>query len=1055
MRRLVPFFARDFRWLGAVPMVSLSLLLVFSGAVTALRRPDSTAVSSGSLASSVRFSPDPIQIGLGSTRNIDIVVDSVEGLFAVEIRVAFPSTLAQVVDADPSVSGVQIRPGNIFAGLDTFTVQNSVNNSLGQIEYIVSVVGSEVGKDGGGVIATIPLRGVAGGSGVMSFIEVILCERDGTGIPTTYRDSQLNITVVNPTLTPTPTLPGGPTQTPTFTPPPGSTPTVTPTPITTATVCAIPAVQQIIVGDTGIVQVKIGNVCDLYGFDVRVDFNGARLDVEDADASRTGTQVYLGDVFDHLPHEVLQNEVTDDGLFGQVHVVAYVNGGVPQGFCGTGIMFWIVFRGVSAGFSCATLSEVIIVDHSGTGMFRQLCHGQIDVLPSSPTATPSVTTVSTLTPQVTNTRTHTPTPSPTGTLPTSTPTYTGTPATNTPTFSPTPTNTAVLVTPTPVCADRIVNGSFENLSGIEAPPWVRSGNTNFSTEERRTGARSAWLGGYNNASDTLYQEVSIPSLSGPGGQVTQVTLNFWWAGITQEIAHPFDFMHVRIRDANGFELQDLVAINDGGANMIWQEAMFDLSAYAGRTIRICFEVTTNATNLTSFFVDDVSLIICQIVEPTPTYTPSLSPTISPTPSITGEPTSTPTITPTPIVEIFQYREGGYEGCIDSYLDQWQQSGNFGHTGALSIRTSGMKRPLIQFDLSHIPAGVTIVDARLWLYTSHYKSHTASMTVEAYGLKQPWVEMETTWELVKRGLAWGDPGADDTLVDRDDTPSGARAISATNTWYDLELTSLVQDWVNGTRPNYGALLIATGNTVEMSFWSSEYSLKDLRPKLVVQYVFGELAPTNTPGPSPTGVASTATPTPTRSGTEMIFQQGYLGYTGTTDTHISVWERTTNFGGNVTLFIRQGDVRSALLRFDLSALPAGVTIQEAKLGLYSLDRSNPNPLTISVYKVLRPWAESQATWDLATSSAGWGAPGCNLANVDRAATPSTAKVVNSVNDWHEWDVTSLVRSWAANPSTNRGMILKGDGLTSVEYSYASSEYWWGYSLSPKLVVRYTTP
>jgi hypothetical protein len=62
---------------------------------------------------------------------------------------------------------------------------------------------------------------------------------------------------------------------------------------------------------------------------------------------------------------------------------------------------------------------------------------------------------------------------------------------------------------------------------------------------------------------------------------------------------------------------------------------------------------------------------------------------------------------------------------------------------------------------------------------------------------------------------------------------------------------------------------------------------------------------------------------------------------------------------------------------------------------------------------------------------------------------------VGTWHEWDVTSLVRTWAANPSSNRGVILKGDGSTSVEYSFASSEYWWGYSYSPKLVVRYTTP
>jgi hypothetical protein len=572
--------------------------------------------------------------------------------------------------------------------------------------------------------------------------------------------------------------------------------------------------------------------------------------------------------------------------------------------------------------------------------------------------------------------------------------------------------------------------------------------------EHRTGARSAWLGGYNNAADTLYQQVTIPSHTAPE-EVTQVTLDFWWGMTTQEVTHPFDFMQVCIRNASGAMLQTLMTINDGAASGAWQEATFDLSAYEGQTIRICFEATTNGEFPTSFFVDDVSLIVCEILQPTPTYTPSPSLTISPTPSITGLPTATPTITPTPVIEVFQYKEGGYEGCYDSFLDEWQQTTNYGHQGALSIRTTGVKRPLILFDVSHIPAGVTVIDARLWLYTSHYRSHAANMTVSAYGLKRPWVEMETTWERARSGVAWDEPGANDTLTDRDDTPSGSRLISATNTWYDLNVTSLVQAWVNGTRANNGVLLIATGNTVEMSFWSSEYSLSNLRPRLVVQYVLGALVPTNTPGPTTAGATPTVTPTATRAGNEMIFQQNYLGYTGTTDTYISVWEPTTNYGGSVTLLIRQGDVRSALVRFDLSALPAGATIQEARLGLYALERSNPNALTISVYQVFRPWAENQANWNQATSSLPWGSPGCNQVGVDRAAAAVAAQMVNSVSAWHEWDITSLVRTWASNPSSNCGVILKGDGLTSVEYSYASSEYWWGYSFSPRLVVRYTAP
>jgi len=895
---------------------------------------------------------------------------------------------------------------------------------------------------------------VAAGQGVMAFVEVVLCERDGTSISATYRDSLVNIAVVSNTSTPTHTPQPGATPSPTQTFAPGPTPT----PTLTTVVRVVPTTRQIIVGDVGIVQVEIADVCDLYGFDVRIDFNGARLDVQDASVEVTGTQVYMGNVFDGFDYEVVQNEVSDDGLFGQVHMAAYLNGFPPVGFCGTGIMFWVVFRGASVGWSNVVLSEVAIVDHSGTLMGRQLSHGQVEVLAQAPTTSPSTTATptptGTLTPQATNT--NTPTPSVTGTPPTATPSPTGTLATPTPTDTSTSTPTPVVATPTEVCADHIVNGSFETLTGSEANPWVRGGSTSYTDYEHRTGARSAWLGGYDDANDTLYQQVTIPSYPGPDEWVTAVTLEFWWAMVTQEPTHPFDFMQVCIRNASGALLQTLVTVSDAATSGQWQKATFDLTAYAGQTIRICFEATTNATWPTSFFVDDVSLTICEILQPTPTHTPSTTPTISPTPSITGLPTNTPTITPTPIIVTLQYTEGGFEGCVDSFLDEWQQTTNYGHQGALSIRTNGVKRPMIQFDLSSIPSGVTIVDARLWLYTSHYKSHAADMTVSLYGLKQGWVEMETTWERVRSGVNWGAPGASDTLTDRDDAPTSSRLVSATNTWYDLDVTSLVQAWIDGTRANDGMLLIATGNTVEMSFWSSEYSLPNLRPKLVIQYIVGPLVPTNTPGPTTTGTASTATVTPTSTpgGTEMIFQQAYLGYTGVTDTHISVWEPTSNFGGSVTLLVRQGDVRSALVRFDLSALPAGATIQQARLGLYALERSNPNGMTISVYRVLRSWAESQATWNLATSSVSWGTAGCNLVSVDRAAAPEAAQMVNSVNAWHEWDITNLVRAWASNPTSNRGVILKGDGLTSVEYSYASSEYWWGYSFSPRLVVRYTT-
>jgi hypothetical protein len=1055
--------ARSTHRFGAMAGVLLAFALIFAGAVSAL--PGPRGAEPASTTATVSLVPSPIEIGVGLVRNVDVVVEGIEGLYAVEVRVSFPSTLVQVVDADPIAAGTQVQAGDIFDGFDTYSVQNRANNTTGAIEYIVSITGSEVGANGGGTLLSIPLQGLVAGNAVLSFVEVVLCERDGTSIPVTISSDQAPIDVVTATSTPTPTLQAGVAPATTNTPTTGPSPTSTAQ--TLANVRVEPTLRQIMVGNTGIVQVLVENVCDLYLFDVRLDFNGALLDAQDAGTGEAGVQVYMGDVFDGFSYQIQQNQVTDDGVFGRVQFLATINSGRAEGFCGNGVLLWVVFRGMAPGVSAATLAEVTLANHNGTTLLRTLSHGNVQIDPVGPTAVPTSTQINvptaTQTVMPTATATYTVGPSPTSTQtftpgPSPTPTQTLS-ASLTPTLTATPTATGALATPTPVCSNKIVNGGFENVQGGDAPPWVVVGSTSYSGTEKHSGAYSAWLGGYANALDTLYQQVTIPSHTGPGELLTQATLGYWWGMLTEETAHSFDFMRVRIRDENGVLLQELQTISDGSTAGEWRESEFDLTAYEGQTIRICFEATTDASNATSFFVDDVELEICEILQPTPTSTATASPTISPTPTQTGLPTATSTITPTPVVVTYQVGEGSYAGSYDSTINAWEATTNFGHQGAMPIRTGGVKRLVVYFDVSSIPAGATVIDARLWLYASHYKSHAQDPTVSVYGLKRSWAEMETTWNLARTGTNWASAGADDTSADRDAVASGSAVLSTTNTWYEFDVSALAQGWVSGSRPNHGMILVATGNTVEMSFWSSEYSIANVRPKLVVQYVMGGAS---TPLPSSTpNVTATAGPTPTPThtqsplGTEVILQRDYLGYTGIEDAHISAWQPTTNYGGNVTTIVRQGDVRAILLRFDLSSLPAGSTIHDARLEMYAVSRSNMGSLNLAAYKVLRPWAEGQTTWNLATTGTSWGLAGCNNTTTDRAATATDTILVNTVNDWHRWSITPMVQSWVANPASNRGLIIKGNGATSVEYSYVASEYWWATELTPRLVVRYTAP
>lgn len=164
---------------------------------------------------------------------------------------------------------------------------------------------------------------------------------------------------------------------------------------------------------------------------------------------------------------------------------------------------------------------------------------------------------------------------------------------------PTPTPTLPGPTPTspPGGTERVVNGGFE--SGTS--PWVQSSTNGYQlidTTRPHAGSYSAYLGGYNNGTDTIYQTLTVP---------TNGTLSYWWYMSTQETSHPWDYLRVQVRNSAGTVLATLRTWNDGSGANTWRQDSVSLAAYAGQTVRITFSATTDSSLTTSFFVDDVSV----------------------------------------------------------------------------------------------------------------------------------------------------------------------------------------------------------------------------------------------------------------------------------------------------------------------------------------------------------------------------------------------------------------------------------------------------------------
>ena len=144
----------------------------------------------------------------------------------------------------------------------------------------------------------------------------------------------------------------------------------------------------------------------------------------------------------------------------------------------------------------------------------------------------------------------------------------------------------------------IQNGGFENGS----TPWQEysaGGYELVSTQNPHTGSYSAWLGDYANADDQIYQSFSVPA------SATKVTLSYW-TDVQASAQTGTDDLYVDILNSSGNVLQTLQTQTDQTPTG-WTNPSFDLSKYAGQTITLMFEGTNDSSNLTSFFVDDVSV----------------------------------------------------------------------------------------------------------------------------------------------------------------------------------------------------------------------------------------------------------------------------------------------------------------------------------------------------------------------------------------------------------------------------------------------------------------
>ena len=162
---------------------------------------------------------------------------------------------------------------------------------------------------------------------------------------------------------------------------------------------------------------------------------------------------------------------------------------------------------------------------------------------------------------------------------------------------------------------------------------------------------------------------------------------------------------------------------------------------------------------------------------------------------------------------------------DSFVSSCSPDDNFSDYVGFRIGRwdDKIRRSYLQFDLNTLPADAVITNADLKLYQSSTFG-TVGFTISLFKITANWEENTITWN---------------NQPDYHPIPESiSSVIMGESTWLSWDVSTLLQEWVDGSITNHGIVLV--GNTTvsfsEVFFRSSDYlDTPDQRPKLEITYL----------------------------------------------------------------------------------------------------------------------------------------------------------------------------------------------------------------------------
>lgn len=184
---------------------------------------------------------------------------------------------------------------------------------------------------------------------------------------------------------------------------------------------------------------------------------------------------------------------------------------------------------------------------------------------------------------------------------------------------------------------------------------------------------------------------------------------------------------------------------------------------------------------------------------------------------------------------------GYAGCVDTFLLLTPPlSGNANGWGlAVGRDSAGLMATLMSFDLSSIPPRSQVMRVTLLVDVTDSSSNMHPL----YEALRPWTEPGASWSTYDGVSPWSAPGGA-SPSDHGSTVLVTLSLGSRGP-HSFDLTGagvqVVQDWVDGTRPNRGFFAVNPPSTSALAFADREAQVAARRPGLMVTYLPGDAVP----------------------------------------------------------------------------------------------------------------------------------------------------------------------------------------------------------------------